>query len=294
MTTLAIDIGGTKIRAGLVDTDQVRDVHAVPTPASEGADRVLGQIQDVIDHYSGFSSIAIASAGVIKDGRVISATNTLPGWAGTDLAGVISARTSVPVSVVGDVHAHGLGEATYGAGRDYESCLTVAVGTGIGGAMVDHGFLQVGSLGVAGHIGHVSSGGAVGLPCSCGRTGHIEAIASGYGVTAAYRDATGETLGGREIDERAEAGDEAAQRILHGSAYALGEILGSSANMLNPAVMVLSGSMTRSGPGWWAALRAGFTESAMDIVASTPIVAGTLGDYAPLIGATVYGKKEEQ
>lgn len=290
MSTLAIDIGGTKIRAGLVDGDTVLASHAVPTPAAEGSAKIMERIIDLLPAFENYEDIAVAAAGVIKDGVVIAATNLLVGWTGTDIAGQLREASGKRVTVIGDVHAHGLGEAAVGAGRHHPSSLTVAVGTGIGGAYVEGFTPQVGINGLAGHIGHMSAVAAAGLPCSCGRTGHIEPYASGSGVCARYLEATGEDLNGREIDGRAEAGDQTAIDILHGSARALGEVLANAANMLDPAIIIASGSMTRSGQGWWDALRDGYDAVAMDLARRVLIVPGELGDSAPLIGAAVAGR----
>ncbi len=292
MSILSVDIGGTKIRVGLVEGEQVVETFSAPTPAAEGGQRLLEVVVELAQRFSGYRGVAVASAGVIKDGTVASATDLIKGWTGTDIAGVLSQALGVPVTVLGDVHAHGMGEATLGAGRDYVSCLTVAVGTGIGGAFVEDGRLQRGSHALGGHIGHMDAQEAVGLVCSCGRDGHIEPLASGSGVAACYQSLTGQAISGREIDQRARSGEEAAQTVLYGSARALGRLLGSVANMIDPAVIVLSGSMTRSGDKWWDALRQGYDASAMTLAQNTPVLLGTLGDDAPLIGAAVQFRKE--
>ena len=85
-----------------------------------------------------------------------------------------------------------------------------------------------------------------------------------------------------------------AAEILYGSAYALGELLGSTANLIDPGVIVLSGSMTRSGQRWWESLKDGFASSTMTLARETPIVLGTLGDNAPLLGAACQYRKEWQ
>ncbi|MDO5722859.1 MAG: ROK family protein [Flaviflexus sp.] len=283
---LAVDIGGTKIRAGLVSDKEVSAEAVRPTRAHLGAEHLLAALTDLVGEMmtEEVTAIAVASAGVIKDGKVVSATDLLPGWTGTDVAGEL-AGFGRPVTVLGDVQAHGLGEFAYGAGRGHDSCLTVAVGTGIGGAVITSGGVLAGAHGLAGHIGHVIHPKAAGLACSCGRTGHIEPLASGSGVNQRYLAATGEDIDGRELTRRAEEGDETAGEILYGSAHALGEILGNAANLLDPAIIILSGSMTRSGPKWWTQLREGYENEAMAPARATQLVSGELGDHAPLIGA---------
>lgn len=291
MTALAIDIGGTKIRAGLVAGPVTSQVTEIPTAPVGEENSIMPAIVELIRGYSGYREIAIASAGVVRRGRVIAATDLIPNWTGTDIAGPLGEEFRVPVSVLGDVHAHGMGEATYGAAASFASSLTVGVGTGIGGAYVDRHGPAVGERGAAGHIGHISHGDAGGLECSCGRIGHIEPLSSGTGMIAAYERATGETIGGRELDRRAQAGDRDAVTVLSAGGYALGEVLGSLANTLDPAVIVVSGSVSRSTAFWWPKLRAGFAASAMDLIRPTPLVPGELGDDAPLVGAAAYSAK---
>lgn len=284
MRILAIDIGGTKVRAGIVRDVGVTDVRHIPTLAHLGGESLLARVLAFARTYGVVDGVAIASAGVISNGVVIAATDTIPGWVGTDLGGAFDC----PTTVLGDVHAHGLGEARLGAGRGHQSSLVVAIGTGIGGAMIEQGRLHMGAESVAGHIGHIDYHGREAPRCSCGRSGHIEAIASGLAVTTAYERATSVRCGGAEIDERAEAGEKAAVTIVTEAGTALGRGLGSAANLLNPSTIILSGSMTKSGATWWQAVGSGFRASAMSVVEKTPIIRGTLGDEAPLLGAAIF------
>lgn len=290
MTTLAFDIGGTKIRAGLVEAERVWDVREIPTFIDEGETSILPSIIRLAQRYEGMERIAVAAAGVVRDGVITSATDLIPAWAGTDLEGEIRRAFGLPVGVLGDVHAHGVGEAAHGAARDHATSLTVGVGTGIGGAFIRHRKPATGANGVAGHVGHITHGAAKGLLCSCGRTGHIEPLASGTGLCQQYERATGELISGRELDARASGGDTIAIGTLETGGFALGEVLGSLANALDPGIIIVSGSVARSKEFWWPAVKEGFTSSAMDPVSGTDLVPGQLGDAAPLIGAAVFAK----
>ena len=179
-----------------------------------------------------------------------------------------------------------------GAGRPYSSVLSIAVGTGIGGALVEDRHVTFGSRGIAGHVGHIHHHFAPDMVCSCGRLGHIEAFCSGSGITAWYnslrpQDAP-EVDGGRALQELADAGDPLASACFSRSAYALGEATASLVNCVDPAAVIISGSMTRSGDIWWNGLREGFAASAMTPVADTPILIGSLGGDAPLLGAVSF------
>ncbi len=301
---VALDIGGTKIASALVTLDGqatpvVEFVGKVPTEAKRGGAHVLQTAIDsarrVIEAAGGtVDGIGVSSAGVINPatGDVTYANEIMPGWGGTHLGAELEAAFGVPARVLNDVHAHALGEARWGGGRTASSCLVVAVGTGIGGAFVDDGHIMLGAHNEAGHIGHVSCSDAKGVPCSCGATGHLEPIAAGPGIIERYVElggdaelADGTPMDGAEIDRRAAAGDEAAIAAEARSGHAIGEVLGSLVNMLDPDCVILSGSVAQCGPAWPEAMDRGWHEAVMPPVAETPVVSGELGGDAPLIGA---------
>ncbi|MBS5340303.1 MAG: ROK family protein, partial [Actinomyces sp. oral taxon 181] len=175
-TLLALDIGGTKVGWGIVEVGQnstVVERGSIPTEASRGgadvAERICSLASSLKEAHPEASGVAIASAGVVDpvEGKIVSATDIMPGWGGTPLGKLVAQRTGLPVRVLNDVHAHGLGEATLGAGRPYSSVLSIAVGTGIGGALVEDGHVTFGSRGIAGHVGHIHHHFAPDMVCSC-------------------------------------------------------------------------------------------------------------------------------
>ena len=300
---VAVDIGGTKIAAGLVtlggDAPVVEAVEKVPTGAMDGGKAVLGRvleaIRGAISRASGeVSGVGISSAGVIdpRTGDVTFANDLMPGWGGTALGAAVTEEFGLPCRVLNDVHAHALGEARWGGGRDAASCLVVAVGTGIGGAFVERGRIMLGAHNEAGHIGHVSCTDAAGVPCQCGATGHLETIACGPGIIERYLELGGAAttedgapVDGAVIDQRAAAGDKAALSAEARSGHAIGEVLGSLVNMFDPDNIILSGSVAQCGSAWHDAMARGWSEAVMPPCAKTPIVSGDLGGDAPLIGA---------
>ena len=301
-TIVAVDIGGTKIACGLVELGGeqpvIYGVEKVPTCAMEGGEQVLArvieQVKGAIERvHTVPSGVGISSAGVVnpRNGDISFAIDLMAGWGVSALANELTAECGLPCRVLNDVHAHALGEARWGGGRDAASCLVVAVGTGIGGAFVEHGHIMLGAHDEAGHIGHVCCPAAAGVPCSCGATGHLEPIAAGPGIIEEYvrlggDDAyDGKPMDGAEIDRRAAAGDEAACAAEARAGRALGEVLGSMVNMLDPSVVILSGSVAQCGPNWSDAMKEAYLGQAMPPVATTPIVDGALGGDAPLIGA---------
>lgn len=299
---LTIDIGGTKIAAALVaDGPLIGPRRTCATPAADGPDAVLaaaiGLGRDVGSAAAqagspGPERVAIASAGVIDPsaGRVLSATDSLPGWAGTDLIGPFVEAFGVPVSVLNDVHAHALGEARFGAGAGYDSVLLIAVGTGIGGGLVLDGQPVLGSRYLAGHVGHLPVAAAVGVPCTCGRIGHLEGLAAGPGIVAQFVERGGRAQRAEQVAVAAEGGDARAAGVISLAGLATGAMIGGLLNVLDPQVVVITGGVSRIGQSWWSALRAGIGDSAMDLVAGTPIVPATAGQGAALLGAAVWAE----
>lgn len=300
---VAVDIGGTKIACGIVtfegDVPRVSSVESVPTEAAAGGahvlERVLCAVVAAVGRAEGpVAGVGVSSAGVIdpRTGNVTFANDLMPGWRGAELAPSVTSATGLRCRALNDVHAHALGEARWGAGRGHASALVAAVGTGVGGAFVERGHVMLGAHDEAGHIGHVCCPAAAGVPCSCGGTSHLEPVASGPGIVREYlrlggspTAPDGTPVGGALIDRLAASGDEAAVAAERRAGQALGEVLGSMCNMLDPSVVILSGSVAQCGPAWSDALRAGFAEQAMAPVAATPVVAGELGGLAPLVGA---------
>lgn len=337
----ALDIGGTKIASALVHLLDVPEAdaaqtssssyvptlthrHTQPTCAQEGGAAVCARavaavqtlIADAKEAGVQLVGVGISSAGVVdpKTGDITYANELMPGWGGTHLASEITRASSLRCSVLNDVHAHALGEARRGAGSAYSSALVVAVGTGIGGAFVNHGAILLGAHNEAGHIGHVACPAASGVSCSCGASAHLEPVGSGPGIIAEYLRLGGKAhtfeknlndtsdksdisaandisdggvlaLDGKIINERALAGDIFAQQAQQRAGHALGEVLGSMCNMLDPACVILSGSVVLSGKYYHEALAESFKAQVMPPLQNLPIIGGSLGGDAPLIGA---------
>lgn len=300
MKIIAIDIGGTKIASALVTLAEgvpsIEYQENIPTEAKAGGAHVLERVIAAAKRVQALApdaeGIGVSTAGVVdpRNGDIVYANEIMPGWCGTHLGAELADACGLRVGVLNDVHAHALGEARHGAGRNAASCLCVAVGTGMSGAFVDHGFILLGAHGVAGHIGHVGCTLAAGLPCTCGATGHVETVAAGPAIAAEYIRLGGDSEDGAEINRRALAGDEAAIAAQARAGLALGEVLGSMANTFDPEAIILSSSVANCGHHWSDALRTAYAALAMKPVAETPILSGELGGDAPLIGAAEHFK----
>lgn len=309
---VGVDVGGTKIAAALVSADGglLGPVAEAPTPAREGAQAVLDTIASLatalIDTGAPAAqrarlapvAVGIGSAGVIDAGRgvVASASDAIAGWPGTDIAGGVARRLlaagvasqDLLVHVDNDVNAYAAGEAWIGAGAGAGTVLVVAVGTGVGGAIVLDGHVHHGAHFLAGDIGHAPSGMAGSEPCTCGRSGHLEAIAAGPQIARRYREATGavDITGAYQVEKLADAGDTVAQRVYREAAIALGEAIAAVVTVLDPERVIVSGGLARSGDLWWGPLRKTMRAEVAGLVADDlELLPAALGTTAPIVGA---------
>ncbi|MFC0031937.1 ROK family protein [Micromonospora chaiyaphumensis] len=284
---VGIDIGGTKTAAALVGRDgRVRERREAPTPARSGPEAVLDAAARLAADLLGAAPgpVGVGTAGTVDPatGGIRYATDSLPGWTGTPVADALAARLGRPVRVTNDVHAAALGECWAGAGRDRAHVLLVAVGTGLGGAIVRDGRVEAGARGAAGAVAHLPVPGAERLRCGCGRHGHLEAIASGSGLASAYALDTGTRVTGRTVADRAAAGDAVARRVVDRAGAALGAALAGLVSVLDPdAVLVAGGAAGALLPAASAAYAAEVPAGWADV----PLRPAALGADAVLVGA---------
>ena len=296
----AIDIGGTKIAAGIVDGDSsVISRRSEPTPATQGPDAVLTLAARLIREVSvdaGVEPIAIGvgTAGVVDPdaGMILAATEALSDWTGTPVATQLAALLGLPVHVENDVTAFLLGEATNGAAVGLADVIAITIGTGIGGALLIDGQVVRGRTCVAGNIGHVPSPEAGERRCPCGRFGHLEAFASGPAMTAAYGERSGQQVADlREVADRARRGDGLADEVLRAGAAAVGRIVGGLVNVLDPELILLGGGVLSVGPWYVAAVADAMTRELLAPLDAVPVRAATLGGDAMLVGAAAAARK---
>lgn len=287
-----VDIGGTKTAAGLV-TEDGRLLHRVQvaTPAADGPAAVLAAAADAVRSLDrAVLAVGVGSAGVIDPGTgaVRSATDAMPGWPGTELRSGLRELLGVPVAVDNDVHTHAIGEAWQGAAVGRNPVLLVAVGTGVGASLLIDGQVQHGAHAVAGHAGHMAVPAASGVRCSCGATGHAEAVAGGPALLAEYRRRTGDgtVRDLAELSARAEAGERTAGLVLAQGATALGQVVGGLVNMLDPEIVLIGGGVSNCGRSWWDPLHAAFQgELLPPLRGGVPLERAPLGSAAALLGA---------
>ena len=295
MLTLCLDIGGTKIAAGLADPDGALVHTAIrPTPTGVGAEdvwaAVAATIADALRAADGpVAAVGIGSAGPVDQHSGSVNPVNIPSWDGFPLRDRVAAAVpGVPVRLGGDGVCMALGEHWRGAGRGARFLLGMVVSTGVGGGLVLDGVPYTGRTGNAGHVGHMVVE-QDGLPCACGGRGCVETVAAGPWLVRWAR-ANGwpapPGAGARDLAAAASAGDPVAQRAFRRGATALGAMIASVGAVCDLDLVVIGGGVANAGPLLFDPLRAALAEYAkLDFLAGLRVVPAELGGEAGLVGA---------
>lgn len=313
---VGIDLGGTKILAGVVSADhQILGRGKRNTPAKEGGAAITQAMIECVDE-------AIFSAGVAREDLVaggIGSPGPLDVKAGVILFSAnlnvknypigpeLSAYLNRPVLVQNDVHVAGYAEFRLGAGRGYRDIIAAFVGTGIGGCVILGGEIMTGSTGNAGEIGHmvVKAGGP---RCGCGAKGCMEALASktaiqrriNKAVRRGIPTALGEKMvrkGGRlksgDLADAVAARDPVAVKAAQRAAHFLGLGLGGLVNVLGPEIVIIGGGVVNAlGDPWVDLTRtAARTQILTDPDGQIKIERAALGDDAGILGAALLARE---
>ncbi|MGY1815052.1 ROK family protein [Blastococcus sp. SYSU D00820] len=170
----------------------------------------------------------------------------MPGWDGYDVAGHLSARLGCPAVVDNDVNVEALGEK-HSVWPDTADLVFVKVSTGIGSGLICDGALRRGARGAAGDLGHVQVADAEGVPCRCGNTGCLEAVASGGAMVARLQAEGVEVRTSADVARLARAGSVQAGAVMRESGRRIGSVLADVVTLLNPSVVVIGGALANDG-----------------------------------------------
>jgi glucokinase len=284
---LAVDIGGTKMAAGLVDDAGAVAFRAqVPTRATrpDAVDEtellwsdLADLVTQVLAEVGEDDQVVVCGVGcggpMSQGGEEVSPLN-IAAWRSFPLRSRLASLTGVPTFVDNDAKALALGEGWIGAAAGQRNFIAMVVSTGVGGGVVLDGRLLNGRLGNAGHIGHVVVV-PDGRPCRCGSHGCLEAEASGTALAAM----TGQPaeLASREIVDR--------------TGTLVGRAVAAAVNLLDLPLAVISGSVALGfgDPFFAAAQREVDLRCGLDFTRGSRVVPGGLGGRGPLIGAAQVG-----
>ncbi len=301
--TLALDIGGTKIAAGLVDAAGTLAHSATrATPDCARAERVWAMVAELIAQAMDIADGAVDAVGVGSAGPIDVRAGTVSPvniacWHGFPLRDRVAAMLpGLPVRLAGDAVCMALGEHWRGAGRDAQFLLGMVVSTGVGGGLVLGGVPYAGRTGNAGHVGHVVVD-PDGQPCACGGRGCVETVASGPALVRWAR-VTGWSAspgaGAKELAVAAAAGEPVAVTAFRRGATALAAMIASVAAVCDLDVVVIGGGVAAAGPLLFDPLRAALADYArLDYLTGLRVLPAALGAAAGLVGAARLARLDE-
>ncbi|WP_146906746.1 ROK family transcriptional regulator [Cellulomonas aerilata] len=261
---LAVDLGATHARLAVTDlAGQVLVEHHQPLAIAEGPDVVLDRVARVgteLVREAGREPTDLVSVGVGLPGPVDHGTGRptnppiMPGWDDADVPGHLGRLLGVPVLVDNDVNVMALGEhaSTY---PEVDHLLFIKVATGIGAGIISDGQIRRGAQGAAGDLGHIAVPGGRDLPCRCGNTGCLEAVASGSAIATALRSEGLEVASSSEVVALVRAGNLAASRAVREAGRDIGGVLAACVSLLNPSLIVVGGVVAEAGEHLLAGIR---------------------------------------
>jgi glucokinase len=304
---LALDVGGTKLAAGVVTTDgDLLSQLVAPSQAEQGPDLMISRLLELGREAVVAADVAwddVAAVGIACGGPldpiagIIQSPPNLPGWDDVPLVPTVAAALERPTAVDNDATAAALAEWWFGAGRRRATrqLIYLTISTGVGGGLILDGQVYRGAAGNAGELGHLTVD-YRGRQCGCGRRGCLEAYASGTNIAARAREAlaTGESstpadlpaVTAKDVAQAAAAGDPLAARIWDETTAILGSAIANILDIFNPELVVLGGGVTRAGDQLLVPVRdAGLAQAMAPARSSAEIVLAELGDRVGLVAA---------
>ena len=303
--TVGVDVGGTKVAAGVVDESGVvlaQTRRPTPSDSPEDTAATIAEVVAELRADREVEAVGIGAAGWVDAdrARVLFAPNLA--WRDEPLRDRVSDLVGLPVVVENDANAAAWAESRFGAGRGERNLVVLTLGTGIGGGLILDGALFRGSHGLAGEPGHIAYIGE-GEPCGCGSRGCWERYASGTALeriararsaadpaaAAALVERAGaaEAIKGTDVTEAALAGDALARDLLAEVGAHLGRGIASLVTLLDPGAVVVGGGLAAAGELLLEPARRSFAETlpGQGHRPAVDIRPAALGNLAGLVGA---------
>ena len=297
---IGVDIGGTNIKAALIQGGRITRRRRIPTNAHQGVTAVINQIARAIDGLEKKAAVGVGIAGLIDSVHgIVRFSPNLRGWHNVPLARLLGQRTGVRVRITNDVNAITLGEWKFGAGRGARNMFCFTLGTGVGGGIVANGELVTGRNNMAGEFGHMTIA-HQGLECKCGNIGCLERyVGAEYIVKLAQKKMAGRKTALKRYDRLtpkiiAETArhDRVAREVFAEVGACIGAGLVNIIHLLDPEVVVITGGISRAGRVLFDPIKDVLQKRAMSYqTRGVRLMPGKLGDDAGMLGAAYFARQ---
>ena len=281
MNILAIDIGGTMIKYGLVSSDgEILSTDKIETEAEKGLENILNKIDNIFKRYKENNPVGIAVSGTGQIngiiGKVIGGNPIIPNWIGTNLVKILEKKYNLPAVLENDVNCVALGEKWIGAGKDLSNFICLTIGTGIGGGIILNNQLFRGENFVAGEFGHTLI-----------KKGEFEQFASTTALIRLVKERTGKILNGKEIFDLEKKEIVEYQEVISEWIENLTDGLSSIVYCFNPANIILGGGVIEQGEPLINRIKNSlFKKIGPQFKEKLNIIQAKLGNNAGMIGAS--------
>ena len=281
MNILAIDIGGTMIKYGLVSSDgEILSTDKIETEAEKGLENILNKIDNIFKRYKENNPVGIAVSGTGQIngmiGKVIGGNPIIPNWIGANLVKILEEKYNLPAVLENDVNCVALGEKWIGAGKDLSNFICLTIGTGIGGGIILNNQLFRGENFVAGEFGHILI-----------KKGEFEQFASTTALIRLVKERTEKTLNGKEIFDLEKKEIVEYQEVISEWIENLTDGLSSIIYCFNPANIILGGGVIGQGEPLINRIKNSlFKKIGLQFKEKLNIIQAKLGNNAGMIGAS--------
>ena len=281
MNILAIDIGGTMVKYGLISSDgEILSTDKVETEAEKGLENILNKIDNIFKRYKENNPVGVAVSGTGQIngiiGKVIGGNPIIPNWIGANLVKILEEKYNLPAVLENDVNCVALGEKWIGAGKDLSNFICLTIGTGIGGGIILNNQLFRGENFVAGEFGHILI-----------KKGEFEQFASTTALIRLVKERTGKTLNGKEIFDLEKKEIVEYQEVISEWIENLTDGLSSIVYCFNPANMILGGGVIEQGEPLINRIKNSlFKKIGPQFKEKLNIIQAKLGNNAGMIGAS--------
>ena len=281
MNILAIDIGGTMVKYGLVSSDgEILSTDKIETEAEKGLENILNKIDNIFKKYKENNPIGVAVSGTGQIngmiGKVIGGNPIIPNWIGANLVKILEKKYNLPAVLENDVNCVALGEKWIGAGKDLSNFICLTIGTGIGGGIILNNQLFRGENFVAGEFGHILI-----------KKGEFEQFASTTALIRLVKERTEKTLNGKEIFDLEKKEIVEYQEVISEWIENLTDGLSSIVYCFNPANIILGGGVIGQGEPLINRIKNSlFKKIGLQFKEKLNIIQAKLGNNAGMIGAS--------